>query len=260
MDAHTLFAIASNTKAFTSAALSILADEGKLELDDRVIDHLPWFQMSDPYVSREMRVRDLLVHRSGLGLGAGDLLFWPGTEYSTLDIARRLRHVPIDGGFRSHYAYDNILYGVAQLLIEELSGQTYAQFLQSRILDPLAMDETRFNSDALQPGDNVATGYSKADFKTLVPAPRMAWDNVSAAGGLYSSIHDMGKWLRMQLNDGVVATGADTGKRLFSGKRQHAMWSVVTPIPVGEPPVPELAAATPDFAGYGEGWFLSDSA
>ena len=258
VDAHTLFAIASNTKAFTAAALSILADESKLDLDDRVIDHLPWFQMSDPYISREMRVRDLLVHRSGLGLGAGDLLFWPGTEYSTEDIARRLRYVPIDGGFRSQYAYDNILYSVAQLVIEKLSGQTYAQFLKSRIFGPLGMDETRFNSDALRPDDNVATGYSKADFKTLVPAPRMAWDNVSAAGGVYSSVHDMSKWLRMQLNGGVIATGTGDGKRLFSAKRQHAMWSVVTPIPVGEPAVPELAAANPDFAGYGEGWFLSD--
>lgn len=260
VDAHTLFAIASNTKAFTSAALSILADEGKLSLDDRVIEHLPWFQMSDPYISREMRLRDLLVHRSGLGLGAGDLLFWPGTEYSTEEVVRRLRHVPIEGGFRSQYAYDNILYGVAQLVIEKLSGQSYADFLRSRILGPLDMDETRFNSDALRPGDNVATGYSQADFKTLVPAPRMAWDNVSAAGGLYSSVHDMSKWLRVQLGGGVIAADADgeDGKRLFSSKRQQAMWSVVTPIAVGEPSVPELAAANPNFAGYGEGWFLSD--
>src|SRR5690606_20045991 len=83
VDARTLFAIASNTKAFTSAALSMLADEGKLELEDRVIDHLPWFRMADPYITREMRVRDLLVHRSGLPLGAGDLLYWPTSDYST---------------------------------------------------------------------------------------------------------------------------------------------------------------------------------
>ncbi|HEX2083508.1 MAG TPA: serine hydrolase domain-containing protein, partial [Xanthomonadaceae bacterium] len=162
VDAHTMFAIASNTKAFTAACLSILADEGKLALDDRVIDHLPWFQMSDPYITREMRVRDLLVHRSGLGLGAGDLMFWPATRYSTEEIVRRLRHVPIEGGFRAQYAYDNVLYGAAQLVIEKASGQRYEQFLRTRILEPLGMDETRFNADALRPGDNAATGHAKA--------------------------------------------------------------------------------------------------
>ena len=113
VDAQTLLAIASNTKAFTAAALSILADEGKLKLDDRVIEHLPWFQMADPYVTREMRVRDLLSHRSGLSLGAGDLLFWPATSYSNEEVVRRLAQVPLKGGFRDRYAYDNILYAVA---------------------------------------------------------------------------------------------------------------------------------------------------
>ena len=225
VDAHTMFAIASNTKAFTSAALSMLSDEGKLSLDDRVVDHLPWFRMSDPYVSQEMRLRDLLVHRSGLGLGAGDLLYWPGTDYSTEEVARRLRHVPLTGSFRNQYAYDNILYGVAQLVIEKASGQPYEQFLRTRILDPLGMDETRFNSDALRPGDNVATGHAKADFKDLQPAPRMSWGNVSGAGGLYSSVHDMSKWMRVQLDNGVISGQGEGARRLFSAKRQQAMWS-----------------------------------
>lgn len=258
VDAHTLFAIASNTKAFTSASLSMLADDGKLKLDDRVIDHLPWFRMSDPYVTREMRIRDLLAHRSGLGLGAGDLLFWPGTDYTTEEVAHRLRDVPLTGGFRAQYAYDNILYGVAQLVIEQASGQRYDQFLRTRILAPLGMNETRFNSDALKAGDNVATGYAKADFKTLQPAQRMAWANVSGAGGLYSNAHDMAKWMRTQLDGGVYAREGDQEKRLFSAKRQQAMWSVVTPIPIVEPTVPELVAVKPNFLGYGEGWQLSD--
>ncbi|RDZ28234.1 serine hydrolase [Lysobacter silvisoli] len=258
VDAHTLFAIASNTKAFTAASLSMLADDGKLSLDDRVIDHLPWFRMSDPYVTRELRVRDLLAHRSGLGLGAGDLLYWPTTTYSNQEVAQRLRDVPLTGSFRGQYAYDNILYGVAQLVIEQASGLSYERFLHTRILAPLGMDETRYNSDALRPGDNVATGYARADFKDLQPAPRMAWANVSGAGGLYASVHDMSKWMRAQL-DGGAYTGAD-GKpgRLFSAKRQQAMWSIVTPMNIGEPSVPDLAAAKPNFLGYGEGWQLSD--
>lgn len=254
----TLFAIASNTKAFTAASLSILADEGKLSLDDRVIDHLPWFRMSDPYVTKEMRLRDLLAHRSGLGLGAGDLLYWPGTDYTTEEVARRLKDVPLNGSFRGQYAYDNILYGVAQLVVEEVSGQTYAQFLQQRIFDPLGMRDTRFNSDALRPRDNVATGHAKADFKDLEPAPRMSWGNVSGAGGIYSSVHDMSRWMRMQLAGGTYRDAKGNEQRLFSEARQQAMWSVVTPIPVPKAPVPELEPARPNFLGYGEGWQLSD--
>jgi CubicO group peptidase (beta-lactamase class C family) len=186
VDAHTLFAIASNTKAFTAASLSMLADDGKLELDDRVTEHLPWFRMSDPFVTREMRIRDLLAHRSGLGLGAGDLLYWPGTDYSTEEVARRLRDVPLDGSFRARYAYDNILYGVAQLVIEQASGQPYDEFLRTRIFAPLGMDETRFNSDALLPGDgNVATGYAKADFKDPAGAADGVGQCVGRRRGLF---------------------------------------------------------------------------
>lgn len=259
VDEHTLFAIASNTKAFTAASLSMLADEGKLDMGDRVVDHLPWFRMSDPYITREMRIRDLLAHRSGLALGAGDLLYWPGTDLSTEEVARRLRHVPIEGGFRERYAYDNILFGVAQLVVEAASGQSYREFLDQRILQPLGMHGTRFNSDFLQPGDNVAIGYSRADFKTLVPAPLMSWGNVSGAGGMYSSVHDLTRWARMHLDGGGFEQTDGGTARLFSEERQRAMWSVLTPIPVGEPSsIPALAAAQPDFRGYGEGWHLSD--
>ena len=143
VDEHTMFAIASNTKAFTAAALNMLQDEGKLATTDRVIDHLPWFRMSDAYVTREMRIRDLLSHRSGLSLGAGDLLYWPTTTYTTREVAERLKDVPLTGGFREQYAYDNILFGVAQLVVEAASGQSFKQFLSSRVFQPLGMTETR---------------------------------------------------------------------------------------------------------------------
>src|SRR5690606_5086077 len=254
VDAHTAFAIASNTKAFTAASISILADEGKLKPEDRVIDHLPWFRMSDAYITREMRIRDLLAHRSGLGLGAGDLLFWPTTTYSAREVAERLRDVPISGGFRERYAYDNILFGVAQQVIEAASGMSYEQFLRTRIFGPLGMAETRFNADSIKPGDNVATGHAKFDFKDLKPVAPLTWSNVAGAGGIYSSVHDLSKWMRVQLAGGVISGEGDDAKRLFSAKRQQEMWSVLTPIPISEPSVPELAATKPDFLGYGEGW------
>jgi len=166
--------------------------------------------------------------------------------------------VPLSGGFRERYAYDNILFGVAQLVIEEVSGQSYPDFLQSRILGPLGMDETRYNSDFLRPGDNVATGHAKEDFTRLAPAPRMTWANVGGAGGLYSSVHDMAKWMRVQLDAGVISGEGESARRLFSAARSRGMWTMLTPIPVPEPSVPALAAAKPNYLGYGEGWTLSD--
>ena len=257
VDEHTLFAIASNTKAFTAASLSMLADEGKLSLDDRVVDHLPGFRMSDPYVTGQMRIRDLLTHRSGLGLGAGDLLFWPGSDYRNEEVVRRLKDVPLKTGFRERYAYDNILYAVATRVIEEVSGQSYAQFLQQRFFDPLGMGGTRFNADALRPGDNVATGHAKADFTTLRPTFPLTWHNAAGAGGIYSSVHDMGRWMRAQLAGGTFTDAQGNEQRLFSRERQKEMWSLLSPMPIAEPSVPQLAAARPDFLGYGEGWITS---
>lgn len=258
VDAHTLFAIASNTKAFTAAALNMLQDDGKLKTTDRVIDHLPWFRMSDPYVTHEMRVRDLLAHRSGLSLGAGDLLYWPTTTYSTREVAERLKDVPLTGGFREQYAYDNILFGVAQLVVEEASGMPFQRFLQTRIWNPLGMSETRFNSDDLKAGDNVAVGNALYDFKDLRPVAVTSWRNVSGAGGIYSSVHDMAKWMNVQLAGGVYAGSGDDAKRLFSAQRQREMWTMLTPIPVRPSSIPALADATPNFYGYGQGWNLSD--
>jgi CubicO group peptidase (beta-lactamase class C family) len=257
VDAHTLFAIASNTKAFTAASLQMLAEQGKLKMDDRVTDHLPWFQMSDPYVTHEMRIRDLLAHRSGLGLGAGDLLYWPPTSYTTKQVVERLRDVPLATSFRSAYAYDNILFAVATLVIENVSGQSYADFLRNNIFKPVGMDETLVDMTYLKPGMDVAMGHAKFDFKDLKPVPPMAWSNNPGAGGIYSSVHDMAKWMNVQLAGGVLPSG-DGKERLFKQSSQDQMWSMLTPMKVSKPSLPELESLKPNFAGYGEGWFLSD--
>ncbi|OOG47046.1 serine hydrolase [Rhodanobacter sp. C01] len=260
VDAHTLFAIASNTKAFTAASLQQLAEQDKLKMDDRVIDHLPWFRMSDPYVTHEMRIRDLLAHRSGLSLGAGDLLYWPPTSYTTKEVVERLRNVPIKNGFRSGYAYDNILFAVATLVIEQASGQSYADYVREHIFKPVGMDESLIDKTYLKPGMDVAIGHAKANFKDLEPVPPMAWLNDPGAGGIYASVHDLAKWMNVQLAGGVLPTKGADGKpvRLFSEDSQQQMWSMLTPITIGKPPIPELVPLVPHFYGYGESWFLSD--
>src|SRR6185312_4701549 len=135
----TLLLTGSTGKAFTVAALATLVDAGKLNWDDRVIDRLPGFQMYDPWVTREMTVVDLLVHHSGLGEGAGDLLFVPSTNLSRAETVRRLRYIKPATSFRSSYAYDNILYIVAGQLIEAVSGQTWEVYVREHVLKPAGM-------------------------------------------------------------------------------------------------------------------------
>jgi CubicO group peptidase (beta-lactamase class C family) len=168
--------------------------------------------------------------------------------------------VPIKNGFRSGYAYDNILFAVATLVIEQASGQSYADYVRQHIFQPVGMDDALIDKTYLTPGMDVATGHAKADFKDLQPVPPMAWLNDPGAGGIYANVHDMAKWMNVQLAGGKLPSPGADGKpaRLFSEDSQQQMWTMLTPIKVGKPPVPQLAAVTPHFFGYGESWFLSD--
>src|SRR4051794_30301917 len=252
VDAQTLFGIASNTKAFTATALGLLVEDGKIRWDAPVIDYVPWFQMSDPYVTREMTVRDLLVHRSGLGLGAGDLLWWPASTYDRKEIARRLRYIQPATSFRSAYAYDNVLYLVAGELIETISGQTWENFVSSRILAKVGMTGSNVRHSAAAGGGNVAATHARVD-GTVRPIAPFESDNTNPAGGINSSAEDMAKWLRVQLSGGMLADGT----RLFSAATARQLTSIVTPIPIGDPP-PELPALKMNFRGYGLGFDIRD--
>ncbi len=252
VDEHTLFGIASNTKAFTGLALGLLVEEGKIEWDAPVIRYLPWFQMHDPWVTRELTVRDLLVHRSGFGLGAGDLLWWPPSTYNREQIARRLRFIPAVRSFRSGYAYDNVLYLVAGLVIEEVSGQSWEDFISQRLLRPLGMtDATVTHSAAGDTAGNVAMTHAKVDGK-MQRVPPFLSDNTNPAGGINASATDMAQWLVAQLDSGRVGD-----RRLWSQRTTREMWSLVTPINPGAPP-PALAPQAANFNGYGLGFFVRD--
>jgi CubicO group peptidase (beta-lactamase class C family) len=257
VDRHTRFCIASITKSFTATALEMLSDRGKLKMDDRVVDHLPWFRMSDPYVTREMRVRDLLAHRSGLGPHAGDLLFVPETTYSNHEVVERLAELPLASGFRESFSYENAMFAVASLLIEQGAGQSYADFLRAHVFSPLRMSDAVINASHLRPSDNFAVAYEPQGDTALEAIPPLAWENNPGAAGIYASIDDMAKWTKMQLSISD-SKGAGSAPHLISEAAQRRMWSMLVPIEIEPVPVPELKGAQPNFLGYGEGWYLSD--
>jgi CubicO group peptidase (beta-lactamase class C family) len=253
VDENTLFGIGSNTKAFTTAALATLVDAGKISWDDPVYQRLPGFQMYDPYVSHEMTIRDLLTHRSGMGLGEGDLLFWPHTTYARDEIIYRLRFMKPASSFRSHYAYDNLLYMTAGQIIPAVTGKSWDDYVREQIFVPLGMASTNVSTDAFKPGDDYAFPHSKVDGKLQVVSFQNL-DNVGPAGSINSSAAEMAKWVTLQLNRGKFP---DSNNRLFSERQSHEMWSPQTILPTGEPLGP-LAPLRAKFAAYGLGWGLRD--
>jgi len=252
VDARTRFGIASNTKIFTATALGLLVEEGKLEWDAPVIRYLPGFAMYDPYVTRELTIRDLMEHRSGLGLGAGDLLWWPESTYDRKEIVRRLRFIPPATSFRNAYAYDNVLYSVAGEVIEAVSGLTWEDFVDKRILARVGMSGSNVRHSGAGKGDNVAGTHAEVD-GTLRLVPPLISDNTNPAGGINSSSEDMARWLIVQLDSGRLANGS----RLFQPATTRQLWTMVTPIPGGTP-APELAFHRYSFNGYALGMGVRD--
>jgi len=246
---ETLFAIASNTKAFTAAGLGILVDEGKLSWDDKVTKHLPWFRMYDPYVTHEMTVRDLLCHRSGLKTFSGDLL-WFGSEYSRREIVERARHLEPAYGFREQFGYSNIMYLAAGLIIEEISGRSWDEFMYWRIFKPLEMGRTITTTYDLEHFEDVATPHNQTDSGTIA-IDYLNWDNIAPAGGIISCVKDVKNWLTLQLNHGVFE-----GDTIFSHDVQKEMWAQHTPLNVSD--YSRKMFPSTHFKSYGLGWSVSD--
>jgi CubicO group peptidase (beta-lactamase class C family) len=253
VDEFTMFAIGSNTKAFTTAALATLVDEGKLSWDDPVYQRLPGFVMYDPYVSHEMTIRDLLTHRSGMGLGEGDLLFWPHTTYTRAEVIYKLRFMKPQSSFRSHYAYDNLLYMTAGQIIPAVTGTTWDDYVRQRIFGPLGMNHTKISNTQFRTGDDYAYPHSRVDGKLQV-IPFEDLDNAGPAGSISSGAADMAKWVQLQLNHGKFV---DREGHLFTEQRSKEMWSGQTILPVGDLPAP-LAGLKANFADYALGWGLRD--
>ncbi len=251
MDENTLFGIASNSKAFTTVALGLLVDEGKIKWDDKVRDYIPEFKLYNPYVSEEFTIRDLLTHRSGLGLGAGDLMFFPdGSDFTTKDVIHNLRYLKQTSGFRTKYDYDNNLYIVAGEVTARVTGKSWPEFVEERIMQPLGMTKTAGLFSRLKDKSNVIDGHAPVDGKVQVIA-RSSVALGASAGGVNSNITDLSKWVQMFLSGGKTADG----KQFISPAVLRELWSPQTIIQVGGP-----GKYNTHFAAYGLGFFLNDAA
>ncbi|WP_421848400.1 serine hydrolase [Novosphingobium sp.] len=253
VDEHTLFAVASNSKAFTTALLAMLVDAGKLQWDAPVQRYLPEFELHDPVVTRMFTVRDLLIHNSGLPLGAGDLMFFPMSSHTLGDILHGLRYLKPSTGFRTTFAYDNLLYLVAGMIVTRLTGLSWADAVTTRILKPLGMAESVAAISRVQ-GENVAGRHARLGppVRGMGPMKTVAadeQDKIGAAGGLNTSAHDAAKWLAVQLAKGKLPDGS----RLWSEAQADEMWKPRTIVSSGKGPDPE-APTRPVISAYALGW------
>lgn len=249
MDENTLVGIASNSKAFTCVALGILVDEGKIKWDDKVRDYIPEFKLYAPYVSEDFTIRDLLTHRSGLGLGAGDLMLFPdGSDFTVNDVIHNLRYLKQVSSFRTKYDYDNNLYIVAGEVIARVSGKSWPEFVEERIMKPLGMTSSAGLFERVSDKSNVIDGHASVEGKVQV-IKRSSVRVAASAGGVNSNITDLCKWVGTLLSQGKY----DGDKRLVSEKVMKELWSPQTIIQVNSP-----GPYNTHFAAYGLGFFLND--
>ena len=249
VDEHTLFSIGSTTKAMTAAVLAMLVDEGRIAWDDPVIEHLPWFQLADPYLTRHTRVRDLLTHN--VGLPNADYL-WYEQDRTPEDIVRSLRYVEATYPARGGFIYQNIMYAAAGQLTEAVTGRSWGEVVEARIFEPLGMTRSVTSLAATRSRDNVAVPHFRID-GTVEVIRNASVDPVAAAGSVWSSVHDMSLWARFLLAGGVTPSG----RRLISEAtfaelfRPHAMVDDASFYPTAR-------LTKPRWKTYGLGWFQAD--
>ncbi len=261
VDEHTLFAIASNTKNVTAAAMAMLVDEGKVKWDTPVRDYLPGFTLSDPVIGERITVRDTLSHRAGFGLGAGDLLFWPNSDRTRAEIMAAVPHVPIEDQFRARYHYCNLMFVVAGEVIAAVSGMPWEDFVQTRILDRVGMSETVPLMSRADPTKSALPHGRIAPLRYQGPMTLLSdtivgiwdWDAAAAAGGFCTSATDWAKWIGVCLAEGALPDGT----RLFSEASARELWrpNIIagsSPGPTAELPGRSIAST------YALGWQVQD--
>lgn len=247
-DKNSLYAIASNTKAFTAAIIGMLVQEGKLDWNDKVKEYLPYFALYDPWVSNEVTIRDLLSHRVGLGTFSGDVI-WYKSDLTSEEIIKRVKYIPKAYDFRAGYGYSNVMYITAGELIKKVTGKTWNQNVQERILTPLDMNRTITTPNQLKSKGNFATPHGRENEKNI-PIDWESWEEIGAMGGIISSVEDVSKWMIFNLNKGI--NEKDT---LLTKKSQNIIWTPHNNFMVDHTTKNDFDR---HFSAYGLGWGLSD--
>ncbi|WP_062053024.1 serine hydrolase [Aquimarina longa] len=247
-DKNTLYAIASNSKAFTATIIGMLVQEGKLNWDDKVKKHLPYFALYDPWVSNEVTIRDILSHRVGLGTFSGDVI-WYKANLTSEEIIKRVKYLPKNHEFRSGFGYSNVMYITAGEIIKKVTGKSWGQNVKERILTPLGMNRTITSYKKLDTQKNYATPHGRKN-NDNIPIKWVDWEEVGAMGGLISSVEDVSKWMIFNLNNGRI--GKDT---LLTKNTRNIIWTPHNNFKVDHTTKNDF---NKHFNGYGLGWGLSD--
>jgi CubicO group peptidase (beta-lactamase class C family) len=246
---ETLFGAMSTTKAMTAAALGMLVDEGKLNWDDKVIKHLPNFRLGDPYVTNEVRVRDLLIHNAGLG--NADFLWGWTSDLAPAEIVSRMQFASPAYSLRSSFIYQNIMYLVAGQVIEKISGMSWERFINERLFAPLGMKNTFPNLALSRTYQNRSVAHYEIKGK-IQAIPESPADAIAAAGAVWSSSDDIAKWMNFLLGNATAG-----GRELLKPNTLNELFkpqTIVTPAQF----YPTAAITKPHWMTYGLGWFQHD--
>ncbi|APZ45790.1 serine hydrolase [Polaribacter reichenbachii] len=249
MNENTLVGVASNSKGFTCFALAMMVDAGKLNWDDKVRKHIPEFQLYDAWVTENFTVRDLVTHRSGMGLGAGDLMFFPeGNDFKVKDVINNVKYLKPETSFRSTFAYNNNMFIIAGEVLKRISGLSWEEFIETKIMKPVGMTNSKASYNRVTDRSNIIDAHTRTEGK-VIQIPHDWSETANAAGGIVSNVKDMLTWANFLMNDAVTASG----KRLLSTNQFHELWQLQTPLKVNKGDW-----YNSNFKGYGLGWFLTD--
>ncbi|WP_339623610.1 serine hydrolase [uncultured Winogradskyella sp.] len=249
MTDETLVGVASNSKGFTCFALAMMVDAGKLNWDDPVRQYIPEFQLQDPWVTAHFTVRDLVTHRSGMGLGAGDLMFFPeGNDFDVDDVINNVKYLEPETSFRSKFAYNNNMFIIAGEVLKRVSGLSWEDFIETKIMKPVGMVNSKASYNRVTDKSNIIEAHTRAEGK-VIQIPHDWSETANAAGGIVSNVHDMMTWAKFLMNDAVT----EKGERLLGKDEFHELWQLQTPLKVraGD-------WYNSNFKGYGLGWFVTD--
>ncbi len=249
MNENTLVGVASNSKGFTCFALAMMVDEGKLNWDDKVRQHIPEFQLYDPWVTEAFTVRDLVTHRSGMGLGAGDLMFFPeGNDFTVKDVISNVKYLKPESSFRSEFSYNNNMFIIAGEVLKRVSGLTWEEFIETKIMEPVGMINSKASYNRVSNRSNIIDAHTRAD-GTVIQIPHDWSPTANPAGGIMSNITDMLTWAQFLMNDAITKSG----QRLLSENQFHELWQLQTPLNVNK-----NNSYNSHYKGYGLGWFVTD--